>query len=142
MQNQSLRNFVNTSGVSDTSSSNQDLLARKVATRTSRTDKAALRRHKRFPCSAVGILTIMNRSISMEGIVSEVSRSGVKFRPATVFMLDRTGTSVSVAFDEFQVSGKVAATRSDGYGIALFDEVDEAMLRDFLLRQRAASKRG
>lgn len=85
---------------------------------------AANRRHVRYDCSCVGTLSIANRSIAMEGIVSEISQSGIKFRPAKAYLLERKGVQVSIDFAGIRVIGKIAATRPDGYGIALFEEMD------------------
>lgn len=95
-------------------------------------ESAAQRRHTRHECSALGVMAIVNRSITMEGIVTEISQGGIKFRPATTYLLNRNGTQVSVTFSTIRVTGKIVATRPDGYGIALFEELDDALIEDFL----------
>lgn len=92
----------------------------------------AQRRHERHDCSAISVLSILNRSISLEGIVQEISRSGIKFRPAKVHLLDRKGEQVSISIGGLQLSGKIVAVRKDGYGIALFDELEDEVLEPFL----------
>ncbi|MFK7901887.1 MAG: hypothetical protein AB8B49_03495 [Nitratireductor sp.] len=101
--------------------------------RNKKTDgTAAARRHIRHECKAIGVLSIINRSISLEGIVLEIARGGIKFRPAKVHLLDRKGDQVSVSIGGLQLTGKIVAVRNDGYGIALFDELEDDVLDPFL----------
>lgn len=102
-------------------------------------DSAAQRRHTRHECSSIGILSIANRSISLEGIVTEISKGGIKFRPASTHLLNRNGTQISVSFSTFRGTGKIVATRSDGYGVALFDELSDEVIEAFLKEQAALS---
>lgn len=142
MQNTALRKVVSSNETqSNAGSSSKAHVGAEVSNKLRLLRKAkesgiAQRRYKRFPCSTVGVFTITNRSISLEGMVTEISKNGVKFRPASVFLLDRKGVSITIAFEEFQFSGKVVATRSDGYGIALFEEIEDKDLQGFLSRQR------
>ena len=98
----------------------------------SKKESAAQRRHTRHECYNPGILSIVNRSIQLEGIVTEVSKGGIKFRPATTHLLNRNGTQVSLTFSTIRATGKIVATRSDGYGIALFEELEDEMIAEFL----------
>lgn len=86
---------------------------------------AAHRRHARHPCSCIGKVSVANRALALEGLVTEVALGGIKFRPAKVYLLDMRGVQVSIEFGGLKVVGKIVATRPDGYGIALFDQLDE-----------------
>lgn len=103
--------------------------------RLAKQDSAAQRRHTRHECSSIGVLAIVNRSTSLEGIVTEISKGGIKFRPASTHLLNRNGTQISVSFASIRVTGKIVATRVDGYGIALFEELDDTVMQEFLREQ-------
>lgn len=90
------------------------------------------RRHQRNSCSCLATMSIINRSTFMEGIVTEISKGGLKFRPAKVYLLDRLNTPVSFEFSKFRISGKIVATRDDGYGVALYEEISDENLETFL----------
>ena len=96
------------------------------------------RRHVRHECSCIGRMSILNRSMSLEGIISEISKGGLKFRPAKVYLLERRDTPVLFEFAGFRISGKIVATRNDGYGIALYEEIEDDTLTAFLDRHGGA----
>ena len=92
------------------------------------------RRHKRYAVISIGELSFVNRTITLDGIITEVSLGGLKFRPASVYLMDRSKEQVNITFDRFSLIGRIRATRSDGYGIELLDEFNresfDAFLRD------------
>jgi hypothetical protein len=90
------------------------------------------RRHIRYDCYAIGTIFFLNRSISLEGVISEISKSGLKFRPAKTYLLERKQSQVLCEFGNFRISGRIVAARPDGYGIALLEALDEDKLSDFL----------
>lgn len=102
---------------------------------------AAHRRHIRHACSCIGTMSIVNRSLAFEGIVSEIAQGGIKFRPAKTYLQDRKGVQISIEFGGMRLTGKIVATRADGYGIALFEQVGDERIDAFLSEygaQRAA----
>ena len=107
--------------------------------RLAKESNAAQRRHTRHDCSSIGVLAIVNRSTSLEGIVTEISKGGIKFRPASTHLLNRNGTQISVSFASIRVTGKIVATRVDGYGVALFEELEDDVMEQFLLEQQEQS---
>lgn len=110
-----------------------NILQRITRYRSGKTAQSAVnRRHKRHGCSCLGSMAFINRSYMMEGIITEISRGGLKFRPAKMYLLERKDTQVLFEFSNFRLSGKIVATRSDGYGIALFDEIEDDTLEMFL----------
>lgn len=93
---------------------------------------AANRRHARYPCSCIGKVSIGNRALTLDGLVTEVALGGIKFRPAKVYLLDMRGVQVSIEFGGMKVVGKIVATRPDGYGIAFFDQLEENTLDELV----------
>ncbi|MEM9710556.1 MAG: PilZ domain-containing protein [Pseudomonadota bacterium] len=90
------------------------------------------RRHSRHGCSVLATLQFMNSATLMYGLVTEVSVSGLRFRPAKSFLLERNGAQVSCAFEQFRLPGKIVASRANGYGIALHEEIDLTLLEAFV----------
>lgn len=83
-----------------------------------------VRRYSRHECFVIGSLVLPERRLELDGVVMEISIGGTLFRPATRFILDRTGEDCFVCFNELRVPGRVMATRSNGYGIRLLRDLD------------------
>ena len=81
------------------------------------------RKFQRHPTFAVATLMLLDNSHIFDGVVTEVSSGGVKFRPASSFLQERNGDRVAVKIDEIQSSGVIRASRADGYGIQLLDKL-------------------
>jgi hypothetical protein len=97
-----------------------------------RPKKAPSRRHVRHECFAPGALTFVDRSFSLEGAITELSLGGLNFRPGTVYILNRTGEVVTVLIGDRHVSGKIMNANPSGYGILLFDELEEEFVDKFI----------
>lgn len=91
-----------------------------------------LRRHKRYECFAIGILTILDRSVPIDGVVNEISAGGMRFRPASAFILDRKGERVMCTIGDLQVSGKIVAVHPNGYGVQFFEALQEQEIQEML----------
>jgi hypothetical protein len=88
-------------------------------------DGAANRRHERYECTCAGKVSIINSSLSLDGIITEIAKGGVKFRPFQNYLLERNGKEVTIEILGQVFTGKIAATRVDGYGIALFEQLSD-----------------
>lgn len=88
-------------------------------------DGASNRRHERYECANAGRVSIVNSSLSLDGIITEIAKGGVKFRPFQSYLLERNGKEVTVEILGQFLTGKIAATRVDGYGIALFEQLSD-----------------
>ena len=82
--------------------------------------KRAFERHSVF---AVATMVLHENSQEIEGIIAEVSQGGVRFRPASLFLLNRNSERISIILDDINVTGIIRASRADGYGIQLLDEI-------------------
>ena len=87
--------------------------------------KRQFERHNIF---AVASMVMMDNSLSMEGVVDEISEGGVRFRPASTFIMERNNESVLINLDSLQISGIIRATRADGYGVQLLDPLNQDQL--------------
>lgn len=94
-----------------------------------------IRKHSRHPCYFLGTLKIQNNSTYLDGLVTNISKSGLKFRPAKTYILDRRGEQVMCIFSNFRISGKIVTTNFDGYGVILHSEISDEDLLEFLTLQ-------
>ena len=79
----------------------------------------AERQYPRHPCCIPATITVSEREYEIEGLVIEISRGGLLFRPAARYILDRTGTEIIISFATHKHAGRVMHTRKTGYGIRL-----------------------
>jgi len=86
------------------------------------------RKFKRHNIFAVGEMVVMNNSQRIDGVVDEISTGGLRFRPASSFIMERNGDAVSMTLGDFQISGRIRATRADGYGVQLLDQLSKNQL--------------
>lgn len=86
------------------------------------------RKFERHNIFAVGELVLMNNSQRMDGVIDEISIGGLRFRPASAYIMERSGDAVSMNLGEMQVSGRIRATRADGYGVQLLEQLSDAQL--------------
>lgn len=83
------------------------------------------RKFQRHPTFAVATLMLLDNSHIFDGVVTEVSTGGIKFRPASSFLQEHNGDRVAVKIDEIQSSGVIRASRADGYGIQLLEKLSQ-----------------
>ncbi len=81
------------------------------------------RQFERFDIFAIGAMTIMNNSQRIDGVIDEVSAGGLRFRPASTYILERKNEAVSIELADYVISGIIRATRADGYGVQLLDQL-------------------
>jgi hypothetical protein len=115
-----------------------ELVAKQSETLRRRIDKdqeknAHKRKFQRHPTFAVSTLMLLDNSHVFDGVVTEVSAGGVKFRPASSFLQERNGDRVSIKIDEIQSTGVIRASRADGYGIQLLDKLPQEAM-EFILQ--------
>ena len=91
-----------------------------------------VRRHERFACCIVGVLDVIDKSVPIDGLVTEVSEGGLLFRPASNFVFDRRGSLVSVRFGETEFTGEIVVAKSTGYGVRFHEEISAETVQTFL----------
>ncbi|MBV6658806.1 MAG: PilZ domain-containing protein [Devosiaceae bacterium] len=86
--------------------------------------KSFSRRHRRYPCCVIASMDIVERAYSLDGTVLEMSQGGLMFRAASNYVLDRTGEKVVVHIDGLDLPAQVMASRPEGYGLRLLEDLD------------------
>jgi len=105
------------------------LRQRLQADETKNAHKRQFERHKLF---APGVLIMMNSSQEIDGMIAEISSGGLRFRPASSYIQERNSEPVYIVLDDLRLSGRIRATRADGYGVQVLDEMTEESLREIL----------
>ena len=88
------------------------------------------RAHERLTCSAVGEVFFIKRGCTIRGVVDEVSRGGLRLRPAQSFIVRRFDEDVRVSIGRFDLHATIVNTSPGGYGFKLSqilapDEIEE-----------------
>lgn len=83
------------------------------------------RQSQRYPTFAVAQLTILDTTQEIAGVVTEISQSGIKFRPASLYLQEYNGERVTVIIDTVITTGTIRASRADGYGIQLLENFEQ-----------------
>lgn len=82
------------------------------------------RRHRRYPCCVIATMDVIERGYTLDGTVLEMSQGGLMFRVASNYVMDRTGDNVIVHIDGLDLRCKIMASRPEGYGLRLLDDLD------------------
>lgn len=77
------------------------------------------RAHERLTCSAAGEVFFIKRGCTIRGVVDEVSRGGLRLRPAQSFIVRRVDEDVRVSFGPFDLQATIVNTSPGGYGLKL-----------------------
>ena len=89
------------------------------------------RQHRRFDCFSFATLKFLNSSKVLDGAVTNISQSGLNFRPAKSYILDLRGVPVICVFSSLRLPGKIVATRSSGYGVVFLNPLEEDAVVQF-----------
>lgn len=84
-----------------------------------------LRRHARHECFIIAVMTVLERSVPIEGVIKEISAGGVLFRPASTYLLYRKGERIALMLGDRQLAGKIVAVRPTGYGVKFLDNLED-----------------
>ena len=93
--------------------------------------------YARFDCNIRAELVLPEKALSLDGVLTEISRGGIRFREASSWILDRRGQPVIVRLPWLDLPGTIVNVGSTGYGIRLDRLLREEALEAFLTRQAA-----
>ena len=80
-----------------------------------------LRSEERTEFSVIAELVAPDRGIATDGVISEASRGGLTFRPATNYIENRTGERIQIVIEGLKRMGIIRSTRANGYGVQLLE---------------------
>jgi hypothetical protein len=99
-----------------------------------RSPVAWVRSHQRHSCCIVGVLVVLGRNVPLDGLVTEVSRGGALFRPASDYVFDRSGEEIALRFADREWRGRIVNVRRRGYGISFENEVSQEEVDEIISR--------
>jgi hypothetical protein len=120
---QSLRQRLNTS-VAQPAGARGPKVQESFLARLWRKPPAWVRRHERFPCCVLASVDILGKDVSIEGLVTELSQGGLLFRPASSYVFDRTGSDITVRFEDDELAGRIVNVKGAGYGVRFDDDIE------------------
>lgn len=91
--------------------------------------KGFSRRHERYPCVLLGAMRVVDIGAEFDGVILEISQGGCSFRPASMYLLDRTNETVRIRAADFEAAGLIRAARPDSYGVQFFQDIGEDIVR-------------
>ena len=100
------------------------------------------RRWERAPCQLLAVMNIPAANIEIEGLLMEVSRGGLLFRPASRYILERIRERVTVKFESFALDGVIMRTMPKGYGIALADVLSDEAIESIVALGKTEARYG
>ncbi|MEO1014528.1 MAG: PilZ domain-containing protein [Pseudomonadota bacterium] len=84
------------------------------------------RKEERVDLSVIAEMSLPDKGYSLDGAITEASRSGLTFRPATDYMVERSNERVQIITDNIRRNGVIRSTRVNGYGVQLTDPLSTA----------------
>lgn len=103
-------------------------------------DTSFVRQHVRHDVSLMAELRLVNRPHPIRGLVNELSLGGMRFRPATVHLYQRSDEDCFLSIGEKTFHGTIRNTGPMGYGIQLANPLDDKFLDDCLKANRTPRK--
>jgi hypothetical protein len=90
----------------------------------------AILRERREPVVVVGALVLVDKSIPLDGLVTEIAADGALFRTASSYIMDRTRSEVLLRFAEREVRGRIVATTARGYEVTFAQPLPAAAVAE------------
>ena len=85
---------------------------------------------KRERCCVVGVLVLLDKTIPLDGLVTELGTAGATFRPASTHILERGGAEVLLRFADRELRGRIERTTTHGYDVRLQQALPESALNE------------
>jgi hypothetical protein len=90
------------------------------------------RTHERVPCAIWVKLNFIDRGFGSHGLIDEVSRGGMRFRPSQSYICMRLGDAVRVRAGQFDLEATIMNTTEYGYGLKFRKPLSPEEIDDFV----------
>lgn len=94
----------------------------------------------RYSCKLDSVLVVIDRMISFEGRVVDMSQGGAMFRPKLAYLLDRRDVPILLTVGNLEIYGRIMSTSPRGFGLRFDDAVEEADILALLEMNVAGTK--
>ncbi|MET0138027.1 MAG: PilZ domain-containing protein, partial [Sphingobium sp.] len=88
--------------------------------------------YQRYDCALDTSLMMIDRMISFEGRLLDISRGGAMFRPKLAYIMHRAATPVCMPLGPEELFGQIISTSPKGFSIRFDDPLDEEDLIELL----------
>lgn len=96
----------------------------------------------RYTCQIDGQLMLMDRMITFDGRVLDLSAGGAMFRPKLAYLMQRRDVPVCLMVGDEEVFGQIVATTPAGFSIRFDEQMDEADIVALIDRHCDLAKAG
>lgn len=83
------------------------------------------RAEERAELTVISEMTFPEKGYSVDGIITDASKGGCTFRPATNYLEERTGEHILIVIEQISRRGVIRSTRANGYGVQLLEKFTE-----------------
>lgn len=82
----------------------------------------------RYECTLDGTLIVIDRMVTFEGRVTDISSGGAMFRPRLAYLMDRRDVPICLTIGNLEVFGRIVSTSPKGFGLRFDEPIDDADL--------------
>jgi len=92
------------------------------------------RSFQRIACQIDTELTLIDRMISFEGRIIDISRGGAMFRPKLAYIMYRADVPVCIHIGNEELFGQIVSTSPVGFSIRFDEPVEEELFESLLVQ--------
>lgn len=90
------------------------------------------RSFERHACAIEAHLTMEGRQYEAKGVIMDISRQGILFRPRSLFIMRLENQTVALRLGDRELRGHVVNTTPRGYGLNFTETLEQDFLDDIL----------
>lgn len=94
----------------------------------------------RYACQLDSVLVSLDRMLSFEGRVIDLSCGGAMFRPKLAYLMSRRDEPICLQVGNLEIFGRLMSTSPSGFGLRFDEPVEEADILALLENQLIAPK--
>ncbi|QAY76352.1 PilZ domain-containing protein [Sphingosinicella sp. BN140058] len=110
------------------------------ANRFGRGAKRVNRSFVRFRCEVDTELMLLDRVMSYEGRIIDISRGGALFRPKLAYIMRRANVPVCIQWGSEELFGQIVGTSPAGFSIRFEQPIDEELFDELTAPLRVTPK--
>lgn len=84
-----------------------------------------IRTATRYTCQLDAMLLVIDRMLTYEGRLIDMSIGGAMFRPRLAYLMDRRDVPVCLTVGGLEVYGRIIATTPQGFGLRFDEPIEE-----------------
>lgn len=93
----------------------------------------------RYACQLEGQIVVIERMLSFDGRIIDLSSGGAMFRPRLAYLMDRRDEPVCLTVGHMEITGRIMSTSPSGFGLRFDEPIGEEDIA-LLLRDDATAR--